>query len=567
MAQIHTQNSKENHLFGRLLVAQILVNNSTDQYIVGIPQNNACFHDGSNYWVFYLSSGTLNCLYGSSLAAMSSAGSTGIANIENSGRQYSILFGTIAGTWYAWCVYGNTTEFYGVRRWELTGAGLGTPTDQNSAITDKADAHVCAINDYGSSDVTNVFAAMSGPVADANIAVRATAGNMASNTGMNAYNPSAITFPEHAAAMKLSDGFITIAMDNGNTGEQNGNFGHCREVTKTNIGDAWGTESTIEGNVTGATANNGDFTDQNYGINTSHAGQQDICQLDSGEIYAAYCANGDLTNGDYGEIKLVKRGNAKASGWTLVSNDLIGAGGEAWHLAMTTDGTDVWIFYCKNNAGVRDSSIYYKKYNVAAGSFGTETKLADIQASYTFVRMFTQWRADNGKIVVSWSETDGAGNYDLVAEEVSVVTEISVVGSSSTYSYNAISALIDLTPEITVTGGTASYSYNAINASIELTSEIIVTGQTASYSYSSVNAAIELAGIISVIGQTAAYTYSAVNASVELAGDIAISGQTSTYSYTAINATITFPTDIFSYADDAITIVLIGDYITKVTYN
>ena len=94
-----------------------------------------------------------------------------------------------------------------------------------------------------------------------------------------------------------------------------------------------------------------------------------------------------------------------------------------------------------------------------------------------------------------------------------------------------------------MTGGTASYSYNAINASIELTSEIIVTGQTASYSYSAVNAAIELSG------------------------EIAITGQTSTYSYTAISATITFPTDIFSYADDAITIVLSGDYIAKVTYN
>jgi hypothetical protein len=192
---------------------------------------------------------------------------------------------------------------------------------------------------------------------------------------------------------------------------------------------------------------------------------------------------------------------------------------------------------------------------------------------------------------------------------------IELTGATSSYSYNAINAGIDLTPEITVTGGTASYSYNAINASIELTSEIVVTGQTANYSYSSVNATVELTGIISVIGQTAtysynaisanidltpelvivgstatysysavnanvsldslisvvgntaSYSYSAVNATVELAGEIVISGQTSTYSYSAISATITFPTDIFSYADDAITIVLSGNYITKVTYD
>jgi hypothetical protein len=192
---------------------------------------------------------------------------------------------------------------------------------------------------------------------------------------------------------------------------------------------------------------------------------------------------------------------------------------------------------------------------------------------------------------------------------------IELTGATSSYSYNAINAGIDLTPEITVNGGTASYSYSAINASIELTSEIVVTGQTASYSYSSVNATIELTGIISVIGQTAnysysaisanidltpelvivgstatysysavnasvsldslisvvgntaSYSYSAVNAIVELAGEIEITGQTSTYSYSAISATITFPTDIFSYADDAITIVLSGNYITKVTYD
>tara|TARA_R110000803_G_scaffold13771_2_gene38505 strand:+ start:164 stop:1462 length:1299 start_codon:yes stop_codon:yes gene_type:complete len=370
---------------------------------------------------------------------MSSAGSTGISTVPNGGRQYAILFATISGAWYAYCLYDNGTQFYGVRRWALTGSGLGTAADQNGSIGSKAAAHASLSHPYGSAaiDGGNAFGGMNGPTTDASVAYRATASDMASESGMNGWNPTDIVFPEHAIALKLSDGYLSFALDNGNTGEQNGNFGHLKEAVKTGLTDAWGTEATIEGNVTGATAAQGDFTDQNYSINSSHAGQQDICQLDSGDIYVAYCANGDLVNGNFGEIKLVKRGSAKASGWTRVSNDVIGSSGEAWHTAISTDGTNIWIFYCKDVSGVRDTAIHYRKYNVSGNSLGTEVKLADIQASHSFYRMSTQWRAGNSRIVVLWSEFDGSTNYDVMAQSVSTISStlnISITGmTDATY--------------------------------------------------------------------------------------------------------------------------------------
>ena len=415
-------------------MAQI-VTAETSPHTVGIPQNNGTFFDGTRYWVFYtedeISAGdgyALKCQYGTSLSSMvvtnTNPGSPFyVGNINNAGRSYSILFGKVGSTWHAWAVVNQsdliTGKAFALFRWELTSGGLGARITATPATGDKANGHTYLTHNYGSEVVTNIY----GTVQDAatSAAIRQNNTALSSDVGMNAVDSSVIIFPEHTLSMELSDGFLAITLDEGNTGEINGNYGHLREWVKTNVGDAWSSEATIEANVTGASANNGDFADQNYASNTSHAGQQDICQLDDGSIYVAYIDNDDLTNGDDGVIKLNYRGNTKASGWNNASTDLIGSSATAWHLCITTDGTDVWIFYVKDASGSRDTSIFYKKYDVSATSFGSETKLADMQGSQTFERMCSAWRSANGKIVVVWSENNGSSAYDVFADEVLTV--------------------------------------------------------------------------------------------------------------------------------------------------
>jgi hypothetical protein len=407
-----------------MAVGNLVVEGSTDEFIAGIPKNNAAFYDGSNYWIFYQEAATLKCKYGSSLSSLASTFTNNTADIgglANDGKSYSICCAKYNSTWYAYGTLGFTTgdDRFQCWRWELTSTGLGAPTKALGGQSDKTFNSAACTKDYGDETASKIFFSIA-DFTNYRSHNRSIDADCASNHTAEMSSSYALTTdPEWSAMLELSDGYLHLYIDEGGAGEQNGDFGHCREFRKTNLGDIWGAEQTIE-----AAGPPEKFQNQNYATNTSHAGQIDCVQLDDGTIYAAYTDNSDLTNGDYGIINLWQRGDVQASGWTQKSADVISSSGKAWHIALSTDGSDVWVFYIKDDNGTRDTAIYYKKYDVSEDSFGAETKLADLQAAHTFVRMCTQWRAYN-QIAVVWSEL-GGGVYDLVAKAINIMANSSL---------------------------------------------------------------------------------------------------------------------------------------------
>lgn len=395
---------------------ETVVSASTDAYIAGIPQNQAPWFDGTRYWIFYQESGTLKCKYGTTLASLSATNTNGgsdIGGISNSGRAYSVVGGFISSTPYIWGALMFTAGSDRIQcwRWECTSSGLGTPTKVLGGQPSLAFNMAYIAPDYGSEVVGTLLWSGVDMTADKNIN-RSIAADMTGDQGEFNAAYSNPTDPEHARFVKLSDGYVCIHIDEGGSGEASGGAGHLREFRKTSLGDAWGAEQTIEA------AGAGNFIDQGYATNTSHTGQQDFCQLDDGTIYVAYCDDTlDTTNSDYGRIIVNKRAATQTGSWTNITTDMIGSSGGAWHLSVSTDGTDVWVFYVKDVSGTRDTAIYYRKYDVSAGTFGPEIKLADLQASHTFERMSSSWRAYQ-EIVIVWSELNTT--YDLMVETIPI---------------------------------------------------------------------------------------------------------------------------------------------------
>lgn len=389
----------------------VVVTDSAEEFIVGNPNNNGAFWDGTRYWVFYNESAVVKAQYGTDLSSMSQTGGNLVTSTNTFGKSFAVLFGKDSGTWYAWGLFNRSDIFTGeafvAKRWELGSGGLGVAASSTPTITDKEKGRALLAHNYGSEVVTNLYGTIQSndsTPANSTSANRRTSADMGTDTGAKGWNPVNLNYAEYIRMFKLSDGYLLFAIDQGDGGS---NTVGAYEQTKTNIGDNWGGESAELG-----------FTKQKYATNTSHAGQQGIIQLDDGIVYVAYVDDAKA-DGDSGLIILKNRGNQKASTWATSTADVIGSSGEAWHIALATDGTDVWVFYVKDSAGSRDTSIYYKKYDVSETSFGDETKLADMQGAHTFNRMFTQWRAANEKIIVAWSELSG-GTYDLVVEEVDI---------------------------------------------------------------------------------------------------------------------------------------------------
>lgn len=406
----------------------VIVSGSTDQYVVGVPPNNPGFYDGTRYWIFYNESQILKCQYGTSLDSMSEATLSTTVSIPGSeGRGYSMLFGQASSSWHAWChLYGGGTAESLIKRWSLESTGLANELTHSNDLGSK-NGNPRIAHDYGGVSVSAVFVCVE--QANQNRANRQNLADLSSDTGTGGQNfivadtitqtmSTTIGFWETGRFIKLSNGILTMGFSSGGSGSGDGtpNSGIAWEIATT--GASFPLQFTT--NITGGAGGAGTFVDASYAANTSHMGQSDDCQLDDGTYWIAYIDDADETNGDYGHIILRNRGHSVTSSWSTVSTDIIGSSAEAWHLAVSTDGTDVWIFYVKDSSGSRDSAIYYKKYDVAGTSLGSETKLADIQTSHTFSRMATQWRAANNKIIVVWSEDNGDSTYDMLASEVSL---------------------------------------------------------------------------------------------------------------------------------------------------
>jgi len=364
------------------------------EFVVPVPQNNGIFYDGTNYWLFIQKAGSLRCLFGVSLSSLSWTGNLLVNGIGGESKAYSVVFGQVSGEWYAWVLVDRSAyssgETSNVYRWKLTSGGLSGEISHIDSGTDTPAISVLAwlTKDYGGAAVSELLRCVSSVNFGDNRQIQP---DLNGDTDAIDWDPANIDFPEHQLILKISDGYISIANNEGA-----GDTIDAYEVTKSSIGAAWSAETALG------------WTNQLRGTGTSHAGQTDFVQLDDGTIYGAYC---DDTHGDYGLIVLNKRDSNIAGSWSNISNDVIGGGVAAWHISLSTDGEDVWIFYVKNSGGSRGTSIYYKKYDASAASVGSETKLSDITAGRVFNRMFTQFRAANGIIPAAWSEAFGGIYY------------------------------------------------------------------------------------------------------------------------------------------------------------
>lgn len=395
-------------------MAEVVVSASTEPFICGIPSNNPVWFDGTRYWVFYVEAGVLKCLYGTALGSLSATNTNGVSGnlsgIVDNGKAYSIVFGTNGGTPYAWmnANTGSSSEFFWVR-WELTSSGLGTPSTVTVDIGNKNGMSRIA-HDYGSAVVTTLYGTAEMDITDR--AHRSIGADMTGSAGHTAWTAlTGITFAdigffETGRMVKLSDGFLSFGLSVGHTADPSYAF-----ETATATLPFSATADNVTG--TGGAA----FDDGGYAVSASHTGHADDCQTDDGVYWVTYVRADGETNENFGLIAVRKRGNTVAGTWSTVTADVLG-GTKAWNTAITTDGTNLWLFYVKDVSGMRDTAIYYRKYTVATDTWDSEIKLSDLQASHTFERMSTTWRAANGKVLVVWSELNTT--YDLVVAEVDV---------------------------------------------------------------------------------------------------------------------------------------------------
>ncbi|MBT4165829.1 LamG domain-containing protein, partial [archaeon] len=365
-----------------------LIEDSSSDFIVGVPPNNPAYYDGERYWVFYMDGTTLKALYGSNLNDMLDAGIS-ISDIDNNGKAYSVVFGKNNGTKYAWALTVDTSENWIWWRWKLNSTGLVNETSDTFVKSPVAFGQGITLTpDFGDNIIEDLYVA----IADAsNVFSRHNnATNMSGDEPMKSVDV-VTNYPEIHQVFPLSDGYLFLHI--------NANPDESYEANKTSVGGTWSTPKDIE------------FTNILYpACGLSHTGSMDTVQLDNGEIYVTYITNESDCSGN---ITLKKRGNETGSGWTDISDNILLNGEEVWQVSLATDGKDIWFIYYKDDTGSKGNELYFKKYDVSNSSFWSEKVLATSQTNYDFDRLVTQHRSDNERIMVLWSENSSASNWDM----------------------------------------------------------------------------------------------------------------------------------------------------------
>ena len=415
---------------------------SSDIDTVGIPQNNGAFWDGSQYWLIWAEGNTLQAKHGSTLGALAPtathpSGTGGIDGLINN-KTFSVVYGRTHGQWHAWALVNRNdaatgSQPFSVYRWDLTPSGLANPTTRLIDVSDKpAPTHVTLMPDGDDFKVQDLYGVVHAGSSQQNqqTATRRVAADLGSDVGLTGPKMSDTKFAEATWVFEVDNGLVLDSINVGDFpfgSEVDGDFGHFSEWTRTGVADpaGWGNEAVLDADGPGR------WRDQNYAADTSHAGQVDFIQLTDGTVFNAYVDNADKAAGNFGRIVLKERGNLTASTWSIVSTDAVDGGGEAWHLALTSDGKTVWLLYVKDEQGARDGAIYLRGYDPESERFTAETRIADITAGRTFQRMTTQWRFDDDRLVVLWSETqDGTTYGHVTALAIPEPGALSLVGLS-----------------------------------------------------------------------------------------------------------------------------------------
>lgn len=393
--------------------------------VVGIPQNNGAFWDGSRYWLFYGDNNELCAKTGSSLDSLVDAptGADGTSNIGGliNHRGHGTVFGTVGGEWHAWVLANRTPdgEPYSVYRWKLGENGLENPTSRIVSLSAKDEpTQATLMPGIGGFEVESLYGAIGVGLDDGTGAIysRHLAPDLSADTGLGKVSPRGVHFSEATPALEVHDGDggknwilnqINIGDPESRNSVRNSSFSEWRRTQIAGGGEQWSAESELEA------AGAGNWADMNYAVDrgTSHAGQTDFVQLADGTIFNAYVDGHDDVNGLFGNLVLKTRGPNTDDGWSTVSTSAIPDGSTAWHVAMTSDGEKPWLVYVKSaddtpGTTERQDVIHLLSYDPESDSFGDEIVIAEIADGFRFDRMITQWRFFDKQLVVLWSETD-----------------------------------------------------------------------------------------------------------------------------------------------------------------
>lgn len=414
---------------------------------VGLPQNNGAFWDGTRYWFFYCEGAELRAKFGTSLDGLQTTPTDpsggNISGLTNLAKSYSVVFGRLGEKWRAWALVNRTGSPFAVYRWDLTETGLVNGTSTSPSVSPKPEpTHVSLMPGYRGFDIADLYGVVNDSgSSSANRQVRA---DFATTIGLGGIifgksnAEDTFDFGEAEWVFELSDGYVYNAVNVGDFRDprvggdvrRDGNFGNFSEWKRSGIGgtSTWSAEIQLEGEPPNQVS--GDWSDSNYGRNTSHGGQTDFVQLADGTIYCAYVDNFDTKDGNFGNVVVKRRGAALADGWTTVTTNAVPNDGKAWHVALTSDGSRVALFYLKNTndtpgVGVRAGAISLRVFNPSVGIFGGEQIAAAIAPGSRFERMTTQWRFTDSRLTLLWSETADESTYFTKATALSAAPALS----------------------------------------------------------------------------------------------------------------------------------------------
>ena len=400
-----------------------VVSNSSDQFISGVPCSTPSFFDGTRYWAFYTESSALKCKYSTDgitwVSSFTDAAGTGnVPGINNGGRAFSIGFGTISSTPFAFGLLNRAAagpgKSYDIWKWNLTSGGLSFSANVTPSIADKASGHNHITPIYSSgfevSSLLGVVQDFGAPESVSSVASKSINPSTLANTGMGGGDWATLGYAEINRTFKLSDGFLLFGNDEGGNGDPDlTGHGLAAEKTLTTLGvGAFGSEVNVTGTL---------FTDQNYAVNESHVGQSGSIQTDDGTVWCAFCDATDTTNGDYGKIHLLSRGVAKSGTWSLVDDDLL-SGDLAGAVTLTTDGTNLLICYSDYTGGAKTNKVKSLMYNASTMEKSTKILVANAASGHEVIRLASSYKAHSSTNLITWSEKDGA-TYDLRSAAIS----------------------------------------------------------------------------------------------------------------------------------------------------
>ena len=332
--------------------------------------------DGT-YFTFYAeadqATGELMCKYGSSLNYLASTDTGSGANLDtgqNNGKSWSLQAGYVGGTPYIYCLREDPdesgTEY--LHRWEATTSGLSSLVTETSVIGVIGSPFMNNLQSAPSSlssDLTDLFSGRRGPTG---INQFGSYGTLPTDGRSGEFGLTTSYFPEFIGAFELSDGYIALTAQNGESGTPT-NF-NLSEAVKTNLGDAWGTFTDVS--PSGFSAR--------YSLNESHWGQVAICQFQDGSLFFANIGNGGGgSDGDYGAVQIATRSNTKAGSWSVRSTDALGSDDAYGIFAAPLGSETVVLGYCKRSVGAKSATIHYRIVDIH-GSISNERELVTLSS-------------------------------------------------------------------------------------------------------------------------------------------------------------------------------------------